>query len=67
MARDPLCQCEPCQKRREQARQWFARNREKRLKQNAANKRKRKRVPKIELSDEDLDRRALQSMPWRNA
>lgn len=66
--REYACDCGACEKRRILQRDWFDRNRKKRLAQNAAGKLRRKMIAKLpEPSDEELDRRALESMPWRQS
>ncbi len=67
MSAKPQCNCGPCKRRRAAQARWLAKNLQKRLAQNAAWRKKRRAVVRTKdaVTDAELDRRALETMPWR--
>lgn len=65
MARSAQCNCEPCKRRRKAQQRWFEKNRKRRLKQNADWRAKQRRKRAAEPSDDELDRKALETLTWR--
>lgn len=56
---NPKCECEGCRKRRASRKRYFEKNRAEVLATNAKARAKRKASLSLEVSDEELDRRAL--------
>ncbi len=59
------CQCGPCRERREARKRWYQKNAAKVIKVNNACRDEWRKKKKAEPSDADLDKKAMESMPWR--